>query len=129
MPNKLLLDTCALLWLASGNKKLSPQQLESIDAADSVYVSAITGFEVALKHAKGKLVLPKEPKQWFFEVLDFNHIEVLPLNLDICIAATQLAFHHNDPCDRFIIATAMRYDLPVITADSIFQQYGASVLS
>lgn len=126
---QLLLDTCALLWLASGDEKLSAETLNLIDDANSVYVSAITGFEVALKYTKGKLVLPKEPAQWFAEVLQFYHIEAMPLSIDASILSTQLPFHHQDPCDRFIIATAMLNELPIVTGDDMFKRYGVELLS
>ncbi len=47
----MILDTCALLWLASGDKKLSRSALKEINAASAVYVSAISGFEIAIKVA------------------------------------------------------------------------------
>ncbi len=55
----MILDTCALLWLASGNKKLSRSALKEINAAPAVYVSAISGFEIAIKATRGKLKLPQ----------------------------------------------------------------------
>jgi PIN domain nuclease of toxin-antitoxin system len=61
----MLLDTCALLWLASGAGRLSPAALNRINEAPAVYVSAISGFEIALKAARGKLGLPVAPKEWF----------------------------------------------------------------
>jgi hypothetical protein len=59
----MILDTCALLWLASGDKKLSRTALKEIDAAAAVYVSAISGFEIAIKVASGKLKLPAQAPQ------------------------------------------------------------------
>ena len=64
----MILDTCALLWLASGDKKLSRAALKEINAAAAVYVSAISGFEIALKVAKGKLKLPSPPPAWFEKI-------------------------------------------------------------
>ena len=55
----MILDTCALLWLASGDKKLSRSALKKMNEASAVYVSAISGFEIAIKVAKGKLKLVK----------------------------------------------------------------------
>lgn len=54
----VILDTCALLWLAQGGGALSELALQRIDAAAVVYVSAISGFEIGIKVQKGKLVLP-----------------------------------------------------------------------
>ena len=124
----MILDTCALLWLASGNKALSRSALKEINAAPVVYVSAISGFEIAIKVFKGKLRLPESPKAWFEKVIEHHGLAVLPLDLDICIAAAQLPLIHSDPCDRFIIAAAQLNGLTVATADEYFKKYGVTVI-
>ena len=125
----MILDTCALLWLASGGKKLSRATLKEINEAPAVYVSAISGFEIALKVARGKLILPHPPREWFEQVVEHHGLSVLPLDLAACIAAAELPWIHNDPCDRFIIATAKLNDLTVVTADEHFVKYGLNVLT
>ena len=125
----MILDTCALLWLASGDKKLSRAALKEINAVAAVYVSAISGFEIAIKVAKGKLKLPHPPQEWFEKVVEHHGLAVLPLELNVCIAAAQLPAIHNDPCDRFIIAAAKLHDLKVVTSDKQFERYGVTVLS
>ena len=125
----MILDTCALLWLASGDKKLSPSALKQISEAPSVYVSAISGFEIAIKVAKGKLKLPGPPQEWFENIVEHHGLAIFPLDLNVCIAAAQLPAIHDDPCDRFIIAAAKTNELPVVTADERFEEYGLTVLS
>lgn len=125
----MLLDTCALLWLAEGGKSLSVQARDSIEAAPIVYVSAISAFEIGLKCRSGKLRLPVGPGEWFREIVDHHGLAVEPLDWDICVAATELPPIHKDPCDRFIIATAKLRRTPVVTADPRFQAYGIEVLS
>ena len=124
----MILDTCALLWLASGDKKLSRSALNEINAAAAVYVSSISGFEIAIKAAKRKLKLPSAPQEWFDKVVEHHGLAVLPLDLHGCIAAAQLPPIHNDPCDRFIIATAKLHDLTVVTTDERFEKYGVAVI-
>lgn len=125
----MILDTCALLWLASGDKKLNRAALKEINEAPAVYVSAISGFEIAIKVAKGKLKLPGPPQEWFEKVVAHHGLAVLPLELSVCITAAQLPPLHNDPCDRFIIAAAKLHDLVVVTSDEQFEKYGVTVLS
>jgi PIN domain nuclease of toxin-antitoxin system len=125
----MILDTCALLWLASHNKKLSRSALKQINEAPAVYVSAISGFEIAIKVSKGKLKLPSPPQEWFENVIEHHGLAVLPLELTVCIAAAQLPPIHDDPCDRFIIAAAQMNGLPVVTADERFEEYGLTVLN
>ena len=125
----MILDTCALLWLAQGRGELSEVALQRIDAAPVVYVSAISGFEIGIKVQKGKLGLPARPADWFTAVLAHHNLEVLLLDLAICIRSTELPAIHADPCDRMIIATAQVHHMPVVTADPIFAQYGIEIIS
>ena len=124
----MILDTCAVLWLASGDKRLSRSALKEINAAAVVYVSAISGFEIAIKVAKGKLKLPHPPQEWFEKVVAHHGLVILPLELNVCIAAAQLPEIHNDPCDRFIIAAAKLHDLTAVTTDEQFEKYGVTVI-
>jgi PIN domain nuclease of toxin-antitoxin system len=125
----MILDTCALLWLAGGGEnRLSDTALKKIDEALDVYVSAITGFEIGIKHRVGKLQLPVPPEEWFDEVLNFHRIEKLDLDLELCIRASQLPMFHKDPCDRFIIATALTLQMPVVTLDRRIGEYGVKLI-
>ncbi len=124
----MLLDTCALLWLADNHRKISRDVLSRIEAAPSVYISAVTCFEIALKCKSGKLELPITVKSWMDLVLEHHDISVIDMNRDIALLSADLPPHHKDPCDRFIIATAMIYKLPVVTADENFRKYGINVL-
>ena len=125
----MMLDTCALLWLAQGGGELSKAALQRIDAAPVVYISAISGFEIGIKVQKGKLQLPARPADWFAAVLAHHNIEVLPLDLAVCIRSTELPVMHADPCDRMIIAAAQIHHFPVVTTDPTFLRYGIEVIS
>ena len=124
----MILDTCALLWLVGGSRKLSRSTLKKINEASAVYVSAISGFEISLKASAGKLELSHPVEDWFKRIVEHHGLTVLPLDLEICIAATKLPPIHDDPFDRFIIATAKLNDLSVVTADERFEEYGLTVL-
>jgi len=86
----VLLDTCALLWLSQGGGLLSPEVCKQINNAPVVYVSAISGFEISLKHHKGKLVLPVDPAEWFKQIIKHHDLRIIPLDLIICIRSTTL---------------------------------------
>jgi len=124
----MLLDTCALLWLSQDQKKMSRLTLQKINDAPVVSVSAITGFEIGLKYRAGKLHLPAPPWEWFEGIISHHDISVLDLDIGICIKASELPPIHRDPCDRFIIATALLNSIPVVTADERFAEYGVKVL-
>jgi PIN domain nuclease of toxin-antitoxin system len=124
----MILDTCAMLWLASGDKKLSRAALKEINAAAAVYVSTISGFEISLKTSAGRLELSHPVEAWFEQVIEHHGLTILPLGLDVCIAAAKLPPIHDDPLDRFIIAAAKLHDLTVVTRDEQFEKYGVPVI-
>ncbi len=124
----MLLDTCALLWLTGKHGNLTRETLSMIEESPSVYISAITCFEIALKCKSGKLKLPVTPKSWLDLVLEHHDISVIEISGDIALASAELPPYHKDPCDRFIIATAKIHDLSVVTADENFKQYGIKIL-
>ena len=125
----MLLDTCALLWLGQGGGRLSQDALASIDNAPVVYVSAISGFEIGVKAAKGKLSLPSRPAEWLATVVEHHDLRELSVDLAAAVRAAELPAIHADPVDRILIATAEARNLPVVTGDAVFARYGVDVIS
>jgi PIN domain nuclease of toxin-antitoxin system len=120
----MLLDTCALLWLASGEDRLSRRVFEKIDASVSVAVSAISAFEITVKTVKKKLTLPLPAPEWWSRVIEHHNLSVLMVTDDVFLKAALLPRIHSDSADRIIIATALIHDLTVVTADTVFERYG-----
>ncbi len=125
----MILDTCALLWLAEGGDRLSQEARLRIENAPVVYVSSISAFEIGIKCRSGKLKLPMSAAEWFQAVVDHHGLAVQPLDWDVCVAAAELPPLHKDPCDRFIIAAAKMRRLPVVTTDTSFSAYGIEVFA
>jgi PIN domain nuclease of toxin-antitoxin system len=126
----MILDTCALLWLAGGDHgRISEKTLNLINKAPGVSIVAITGFEIGIKYRAGKLILPVEPQEWIDSILEFHKIGIISLDLGICTRAAGLPPIHKDPCDRLIISAALMNNLPVVTSDKRFVEYGVNVLS
>ena len=120
----LLLDTCTLLWLSSDQSQLSQAAKDSIKShSDSLFVSAITAFEIAVKCKRGKLELPIPAQDWYEFALEFHGIRELPINGKVGLASVHLPDHHNDPCDRMIIATASLHQMKILTCDKHISQY------
>ena len=114
----VLLDTCTLLWLASDQRMLSPRaRLELESNGGALFVSAITAFEIALKHRKGKLTLPLAPARWIEAALDFHGVAELPMTWRIAARAAELPLARGDPCDRIIVATAEEAGLLLLSPD------------
>ena len=129
MADTLLLDTCALLWLASGDRALSEKARSLIENAEVLYVSPVTAWEIAVKTAKGKIQLPLSPREWFDAVVKLYDISVLKLTADDMLKSAELPWLHKDPADRLIIATALKNGFMVVTADGNFGKYGVKTIS
>ncbi len=120
----LLLDTCTLLWLAADQARLSDKVKGLIrDRADSLFISSITAFEIAVKSRRGALQLPLEPQEWVARALEHHGINELPVTSSIFIRSAGLPLLHNDPCDRVIVATAQLEGLCILTPDALIRAY------
>ena len=120
----LLLDTCTLLWLAADPAHLSLRARKGIGVIDErLLVSAISAFEIGIKHSKGALTLPMPPEQWYETALAHHGVTEIPVDGRIAARSAVLPRLHNDPCDRIIIATAQRDGLTIVTPDPLIRKY------
>ncbi|MBF0152161.1 MAG: type II toxin-antitoxin system VapC family toxin [Magnetococcales bacterium] len=110
-------------WINLEHDRLSPRLLEKIDNAEQIGVSAVSCFELALAHSRGRLSLPLSPSAWFACALEGSHVEMLPLTRNIAVRAVALTSIHRDPFNRIIIATALEYDGMLVSMDSQFGDY------
>ena len=119
----MLLDTHIWIrWLL--NSDPIPTSLKNkIESANNVYISAISCWEAILLEQKQRIKLPISNEKWLIEATTHSGISVLPITCDISYIANMLPEHHKDPADRFIIATAIKHDLDIISFDSIFPKY------
>ena len=106
----LLLDTNALVWFWHGDARLGPGAREAIEdawRAGEACASAISFWEVAMLHQKGRLELPADPSEWRRPILD-RGLVALPVDDVIATRAGLLTDLHGDPADRLILATALQ---------------------
>lgn len=123
--SRLLLDTHTLLWCLSDVERLSEGTRATIaDPHNDVFVSAITGWEIAVKRAKGRLVAP-DNLSVLVEERGFTH---LPLTFHHAEQAGHLPMHHRDPFDRFLIAQARAEGLTLVTRDGHISQYDVATM-
>ena len=125
----MILDTCALLFLASGDRRLSAAARERMAAEPARWFCAISAFEITLKHKQGKLELPMAPLRWLRSLEQRYQLTELSIDSALASAAAALPPHHRDQFDRFIIAGAQRLRVPVVTIDEKFAPYGIEIVS
>lgn len=126
---KLLADTHAVLWALGRSKELSPAARSALRAASNdVFVSAASVWEIAIKHARGKLRLPGPADEWLPSALERSGFQALAIEARHALAAGALPPHHNDPFDRMLVAQAISEGLVVVTRDRRFAAYGVAVI-
>jgi PIN domain nuclease of toxin-antitoxin system len=121
---KLLLDTNVLLWWLEGGKRLTKRARQAITDAEEVCVSPASAWELGIKSALGKL---KTPDDLEFQVRA-NRFHELPVTMAHAVAAGRLPRHHNDPCDRMLVAQAVIESLTLLTSDEQLKHYDVKVM-
>lgn len=124
---RLLLDTHILLWALLTPARLSNAARDALaDDANDVAISVASAWEIAIKHALGRLNVPVDRLDALIAELGFT---LLPIILPHAIAAGALPRHHNDPFDRMLVAQARHEALTLVTADNTLQRYDVAILS
>jgi PIN domain nuclease of toxin-antitoxin system len=120
----LLLDTHVILWWQRDDRRLKRAAREAIATADVVWVSAVSGWEVAIKTALGRLRLD-EP---FSALLGADDFTELPMTLAHTARLEQLPPHHSDPFDRMLVAQALTERATIVSRDRALAPYGVPML-
>ena len=123
---RLLLDTHVFVWCLSEVSKLAAGARTAIaDPHNEVFVSAITGWEIAVNRAKGRMAAPDN----LLTMIDDKGFTHLPLTFHHAEQAANLPMHHRDPFDRFLIAQSQAEGLVLVTRDARIRLYGVRTLA
>ena len=126
---RLLLDTHAfLLWVDDAPELTAVARRAIADANNACYLSLASCWELAIKSSLGKLRLAKPVERFVSEQMTANGFALLNMELRHMAKVETLPFHHRDPFDRLLIAQAMTEKLTMVSADSVFGNYGVKVL-
>ena len=124
----LLLDTCAVIWLAEG-EKLARSAADLLHAADDAgevtYISPISAWEVGQLASRGRIQLLITPQRWFARLFEARGVQLAEMSPDLLIASSFLPGKPpRDPADRIIAATARDLGATLITRDRALVGYG-----
>jgi PIN domain nuclease of toxin-antitoxin system len=126
---KLLLDTCTFLWIIADAPQLSRRARELFQAPDNeVYLSAGSAWEIAIKHALGRLPLPDAPERFLPEMREAHGIDSLPIDEESALHISRLPALHRDPFDRLLVSQAIVHGLSILTPDPLVTQYPARTI-
>jgi PIN domain nuclease of toxin-antitoxin system len=121
---RILLDTHAFLWFITADPKLSPPANEAIRSLENeVLLSIASVWEIAIKVSIGKLPIPGELETFIPQQLDRNRMSILPIQLEHTYEIARMPLHHRDPFDRLLIAQAQVENIPLVSADPVFDAY------
>ena len=113
----VLLDTHAWIWSLMDSARLRSRVKEAILAADAVYVSPISIYEVVRKVAIGKWpeIVPN-----LDALLAEQQTVSAPFTRAVAARAGALDWAQRDPFDRLIAATAIEMGWELISKDPEF---------
>jgi PIN domain nuclease of toxin-antitoxin system len=132
---RLLLDTSPFLWWAAGHPALGPDAARAIESpGNEVFVSAVTGWEISIKRAIGKLGpldgadsdhgAPSDVEWWMEQGL----FDELPVSVRHAVEAGDLPLIHRDPFDRLLVAQARQEGMVLVTPDRALRAYDVPVI-
>ena len=123
----ILLDTHTWLWLLHDPTQLSESAqrvIEEAESNNSILVSSISVWEIAVKHSLKKLELPLPINEWFELAQKQPGTTIEPLlPIDAIESANLPGEFHKDPADRILVAIARKYDVPIISCDNKILSY------
>jgi PIN domain nuclease of toxin-antitoxin system len=123
---KILLDTHIFLWFINNDPQLSPTAKTLLESDVDLVLSAASLWEIAIKVSIGKMTLPKPFEIFIPEQLQQNQIEILPIAINHLTHLSTLPFHHKDPFDRLLISQSFAEGIPIVSVDTMFDQYNVN---
>jgi PIN domain nuclease of toxin-antitoxin system len=124
----LLLDTHVALWAITDHRGLTAPARELIlSPRATVWISAATIWEIAIKHSLGRGDMPVsgEAALGYFRTAGY---QFLPIEPEHAVAVETLPKHHQDPFDRLLVAQALTEPMRLITHDATVARYSDTIL-
>jgi len=126
---RAFLDTHTFLWWIDDNPGLSEVALDILaDSQNEIFVSAATGWEIAIKSALGRLGLEGDPERFFPEQMTLNSFQAHPIEISHALHTFHLPDHHRGPFDRLLISQSQIEELPLVTKDPSIGEYDVEII-
>ena len=116
---ELLLDTHIWLWSLLDPDRLGDSTRHALRSRENeLRLSPISVWEALLLAERGRVVLNPDPHRWLRKAISIAPIAEAPLTIDVALTSRSVDVEHQDPADRFIVATAAVHGLTLVTADA-----------
>lgn len=125
---RLLLDTHVFLWLQTEPERLGEHLPAVEDERNELLLSAVSSWELAIKHGLGRLALPAPPERYVPERMRTIGASGVAIEHSHALAVAALPPLHRDPFDRLLIAQARSLDATILTADATLARYPVATL-
>lgn len=130
--NDIILDTHVFIWYVNGSEELSKASQKHIDNAiqsNTLYLAAISLWEISMLDAKKRIVLEMPCLEWIQQAIRATQTQVLELTPTIAVESSRLPGEfHGDPADRLIVASARSKAFTLATRDTNIVAYGKKKL-
>ena len=117
---RVLIDTHIFLWAVQGNPSLKRRVRRMMEAAEQIYVSAASIWEIAIKTRLGKIEASAVD---LVDAIEASGFLELPVRARHAVRVADLPLHHTDPFDRLLVSQAMVEPLRLLTVDTVLCQY------
>ena len=126
---RILLDTHVLLWWITDSARLSSSARQHLAlGSNQLFWSAASSWEVGIKFALQRLLLPAPPEDFLPLHLELNAIERLAISERHAYRAAALPHHHADPFDRMLVAQAQLEGLRIVSVDPLLARYDVKII-
>jgi len=124
----IVLDTVALIYWTVRPERLSVVAAREIESAESLLISSISIWEIAVKSRKGHIDLTIPLREYMRGLEQIPQLQILPVDGATWLLSAELDWPHRDPADRVIVATAMSFGCPLITSDRVIGGFYAATV-
>lgn len=114
----VLMDTHVWLWYLLGDKRLSSEHKKRIEDENvTLWLSPVSVWEAHLLIERRRITATEPAARWIRNALRALPVREAPLTYAVAIRSRTIALEHEDPADRFIVATAPELKAALLTAD------------
>jgi PIN domain nuclease of toxin-antitoxin system len=126
---RILVDTHVFFWWVVVDQNLPQRTLDLLeDAANDVLLSPVVVWELATKSRIGKWPAGQTVLDKIDQYIKSHDLEPLPITIAHAHLGGAMAAKHRDPFDRLLAAQARLEQVPLVTADPAFREFGIQLI-